>query len=339
MNRFLLSAIPLLVLSFVSSAAFSAVKIEPLPKLEIDASRVTVSGVSSGGFMAVQLHVANSSIYKGAASVAGGIWECAKGESGRSQSVCMTSPQGIVTKDHIDLARERAKRGEIDDLANLKTSRVAIFSSPKDLIIKELGSEKLEEFYAEFMPKTSITRLTNPGAAHGFPTLAYGNACSMMGTPWILNCNDDVAGKLLAAVEPLPRALQARGTQDLASITYFDQKPMTAGARMYDWGAIYVPKVCRDNGASKARRCGVHVALHGCQMNPDFIQSQFIENAGYNEWAESNDLIVVYPQSAKSTGNPYACWDWFGYTGANYTTKAAAQIEAIRNILSHIGAP
>jgi len=334
-NRFLVSAIPLLVLNLFNATAFGAVKIEPLPQLQIDASRITVSGVSSGGFMAVQVHVANSALFKGAASVAGGIWECAKGDSGRSQSVCMTSPQGIVTKDHVDLAYERAKRGEIDDLSNLKTSRVAIFSSPKDLIIKELGSEKLEEFYSEFMPKTSITRLTNPNAAHGFPTLGYGSACSMMGPPWILNCGDDVAGKILAAVEPLPRVLQARGTQDLSSVTYFDQKPLATGARMYDWGAVYVPKSCRSEG----RRCGVHVALHGCQMNPDFIQSKFIENAGYNEWAETNDLIVVYPQSAKSTGNPYACWDWFGYTGSNYTTKAAAQIEAIRNILSHIGVP
>lgn len=336
MIRFFASVTSLAALLFFSldTSFASTVKIEPLPKLEIDSSRITVSGVSSGGFMAVQLHVAHSALFKGAASIAGGTWECAKGDSSRSQSVCMAGPQKIVTQEHIDLARERAKKGEIDDLTGLKDSRVAIFASPKDFIIKAQASDKLEEFYTEFLPKSSITRLTNTEAAHGFPTLTYGNACSSMGKPWILKCGDDVAGKLLAAIEPTSRALKPRGQQDLTSISYFDQKPFTKTAFLYDWGAAYIPKVCLETG----RRCGVHVALHGCQMNPDFIQSQFIENAGYNEWAETGELIVLYPQSTKSTGNPYACWDWFGYTGANYTTKAAAQIEAIRNILSHIGA-
>lgn len=308
--------------------------LQELPKLNVDMNRITVSGVSSGGFMAVQLHVAHSSLFQGAASVAGGIWECAKGDSGRSQTVCMMGPQSIDVKELTDLARERAKRGEIDDLKNLASSRVAIFASPKDMVIKAVSSDKLEEFYREFVTPTSITRLTHPTAAHGFPTLSYGNACGSMGAPWILNCNDDLAGKLLASTEPHGRTLAARGTQDLTSLIYFDQsKIVKSNSHLYAWGAAYVPRSCRIVGA----KCGVHVALHGCQMNPDFIQQKFIENAGYNEWAESNDLIVLYPQAAKGTGNPYACWDWFGYSGSNYTTKAGVQIEAIRTILSHIG--
>lgn len=309
---------------------------EALPSLNLDPNRVTVSGVSSGGFMAVQLHVAHSALFHGAASVAGGIYECSKGELSRSQGTCMHNPQSIVTKDHIDLAHERAKSGQIDDLSNLKDDRVAIFASPKDTVIKAVGSDKLEEFYEAFLPKTSISRLTHPQAAHGFPTLNYGSECTATGTPWILNCQEDLAGKLLAATEPANRPLAARGTQDLKNLIYFDQsKLVSSRARMYAWGALYVPQVCREPGAS----CGVHVALHGCQMNPDFIQKQFIENAGYNEWAESNRLVVVYPQSAKSVGNPYACWDWFGITGAEYTQKSGPQIEGIRAILSALGLP
>lgn len=308
--------------------------LQPLPKLDLDANRVTVSGVSSGAFMAVQLHVAHSAIFKGAASIAGGIWDCSKGDSGRSQSVCMSGPQAIVPKDHVELALERAQRGEIDDVKNLTHSRVAIFASPKDLVIKAQGSDKLEEFYGAFLPRSSITRLTNPNAAHGFPTLSFGNSCGMMGVPWILNCNDDVAGKILMAIDPVSRPSFVRGTQDPASFFYFDQtKHVSADAKMYAWGAVYVPKACRD-GSSK---CGLHVALHGCQMNPDYIQQQFIEHAGYGEWAETNDLVVLFPQSAKSNGNPYGCWDWFGFTGPDYTTKSGRQIKAIRNILTDLG--
>ena len=35
----------------------------PLPALKVDASSVTVSGLSSGGYMATQLHVAWSSVF------------------------------------------------------------------------------------------------------------------------------------------------------------------------------------------------------------------------------------------------------------------------------------
>lgn len=286
--------------------------------------------------MAVQLHVALSSVFNGAGSIAGGIYECAKGDVGRSQSTCMNNPQAVQIKEHVDLAVDHAKQGEIDDLTNLKDDRVAIFASPKDMVIKPVGSDKLEEFYAAFLPNASITRLSHPQAAHGFPTMSYGNACGMMGTPWMLNCQEDLAGKILAATEPASRTLAARGTQDLSNLVYFDQsKLVSSQARMYSWGALYIPKVCREPGAE----CGLHVALHGCQMNPDFIQKQFVENAGYNEWAETNRLVILYPQSAKASGNPYACWDWFGFTGKDYTKKSGAQISAIRAIMTAIGLP
>lgn len=308
--------------------------LEELPLLDLNSSRITVSGVSSGGFMAVQLHLAYSSVFSGAASLAGGIYECAKGDVGRSQNVCMSGPQNIVTKDHLEIAKTRALKGEIDDLGNLSDDRVAVFASPKDLVIKPTGSDKLVEFYESLVSKPSITRLSNPDAAHGFPTLGYGNKCSMMGSPWLLKCNDDVAGKVLAAIEPAGRTLAARGAQDLSNLIYFNQtKLLPTTSRMYTWGAAYIPKSCRTAGAS----CGLHVALHGCQMNPDFIQKQFVENAGYNEWAETNSMVILYPQSAKGAGNPYGCWDWFGFTGANYTSKTGVQMLAIRTLMTALG--
>lgn len=321
---------------FGTKHAVAAPTLQNLPTLDIDSNRVTVSGVSSGAFMAVQLHVAHSSLFRGVGSVAGGTWECARGDVGRSQSVCMMNPKNVVTSEHIGLAKKRAMNGEIDDLSNLSRARVAIFASPKDLVIKSEGSDKLAEFYAAFVPAPSITRLSHPTAGHGFPTLDYGNVCGAFGTPWIHDCDEDLAGKILAATEPGPRAAAVRGQQDTASILYFDQTGIVgANARMFPWGAAYIPKACREPEA----RCGVHVALHGCQMNPDFIDQKFIEFAGYNEWAETANLVVLYPQSAKGTGNPYACWDWFGFTGAGYTTRAAPQIEAVRKILSALGVP
>lgn len=307
--------------------------LEPLPHLSVDLNRITVSGVSSGGFMAVQLHVAHSALFRGAASIAGGIYECAKGDVNRSQNVCMNGPNQIQVSEHTALAEAHERNGDIDSLSHLRDSRVYIFASKNDFIIKPAGSDKLEEFYKNF--SASITRKTHANAAHGFLTNNYGNLCSIMGSPWMLKCQYDMAGEVLQSTEPATRVMAQPSTADKSSVLYFDQSALVGpDARMFNWGAAYIPKKCRTGAVS----CGVHVALHGCQMNPDFIDRQFIENAGYNEWAESNDLIVLYPQSAKSNGNPYACWDWFGFSGPAYTTKKGKQIEAIRKILSALGA-
>ena len=176
--------------SFIGFNALSATPaLQELPTLDIDKNRVTVSGVSSGAFMAVQLHLAHSSVIHGVGSVAGGVWECALGRVTRSQSVCMMNPKNVITADHIDLAKRRAADGEIDDLSNLSRARIAIFASPKDLVIKAEGSDKLADFYAAFIPAPSITRLSHPTAGHGFPTLDFGNICGAFGKPWILDCD------------------------------------------------------------------------------------------------------------------------------------------------------
>ncbi|HYF42945.1 MAG TPA: hypothetical protein VEA35_10940, partial [Ramlibacter sp.] len=44
----------------------------PLPKLNVDRSQTTVSGLSSGGFMATQLGYAHSSLFKGVGVFAAG---------------------------------------------------------------------------------------------------------------------------------------------------------------------------------------------------------------------------------------------------------------------------
>lgn len=65
------------------------------------------------------------------------------------------------------------------------------------------------------------------------------------------------------------------------------------------------------------------MALHGCGQSIGLIGTRFIEYAGYNDVAESNDIIIIYPQVLNTTSNPDACWDFTGYTGANYLTKDA----------------
>ena len=100
--------------------------------------------------------------------------------------------------------------------------------------------------------------------------------------------------------------------------------------REFDQGYVYVPQAC------EKERCRVHVAFHGCRQSGE----RFAREAGYNRWAESNRLIVLYPQVKASwlPFNPRGCWDWWGYTGSAYATKDGEQIRAVRAMLERLSA-
>lgn len=74
-------------------------------------------------------------------------------------------------------------------------------------------------------------------------------------------------------------------------------------------GLVYLPRT-----ALQGRPCSVHVALHGCQQSAAVMGETFARHTGYNEWAESNDIIVLYPQVEPVRhgldDNPLASWDW-----------------------------
>lgn len=65
-----------------------------------------------------------------------------------------------------------------------------------------------------------------------------------------------------------------------------------------DQGLIYVPHECE---GEQAAQCNVHFAFHGCGGNADSVALHW----GYNEFASTNKLIMVYPDSV--------CW---GYNGS-----------------------
>src|SRR3954471_20137076 len=61
-------------LALAGGIANSAEKLGSYP---VDAKKVSISGISSGAFMANQFHIAHSALIMGAAMVAGGLYACA----------------------------------------------------------------------------------------------------------------------------------------------------------------------------------------------------------------------------------------------------------------------
>lgn len=305
-----------------------------LPTLSIDKNKITASGVSAGGFMAIQLNVALSSVFKGAASVAGGVYWCAEGNVLKAQFGCMKKPDSVNVGAKIKKAQEEEKAGNIDPLANLKTAKIYIYASSKDKVIGSANTQKTVEFYSQFTPKQNIFVRDNIPSGHGWPTKDFGNACESESLPWLNNCQFDMAGEILTHMYgPLKKLPPVSNRALRANLYQFDQKEFNSPqANLFDYGWIYIPSKC---GSLRAgAKCKLHVALHGCQMSPDYIQDQFAVNSGLNSWAEANNIIVLYPQDAKvSNSNPYACWDWWGYSGANYANRNGPQIIAIQKMV------
>src|SRR5215510_11149691 len=92
----------------------------PLPQLSIDPAEVSVSGLSSGGFMAVQMHVAYSATFtRGAGVVAGGPFFCAEGSIVNATGRCMAHSSSIPVTSLVSTTNSWASSGTIDPVSNL----------------------------------------------------------------------------------------------------------------------------------------------------------------------------------------------------------------------------
>ena len=57
--------------------------------------------------------------------------------------------------------------------------------------------------------------------------------------------------------------------------------------------------------------CKLHLVMHGCLQNREKIGNIYAKYSGYNQVADLNNIIIVYPQAKSSfLLNPNACWDW-----------------------------
>ena len=125
-----------------------------LPALNIDTTQTTVSGLSAGGYMAVQLHVAYSATFKkGAGVVAGGPFYCAQGSVVTATGACMASPAGISVSSLVTNTNNWGSQGLIDPVANLQSSKLYLFSGTLDSAVKTGVMDALKTYYNSFVPE------------------------------------------------------------------------------------------------------------------------------------------------------------------------------------------
>lgn len=337
MRRTPLTAIPFAVL-LLTAPAFAAPP-GPLPKLDADPARTSVSGLSSGGFMAVQYATAYSANTIGVGVVAGGPYGCAIWLGLADAEHCM---KGTPTGASADwAARWYQGIGAIDPTANIARQRVYLFHGTQDSVVGKASMDAVRDFYARMsVPSPQVAYLDTMAAGHAFVSDDLGNDCPANADPYIVRCvvsgqPYDQPRAILEHV--LGAALHPAAATLSASPAPFDQRPYLAPfSGMATTGYAYVPASCRNAGA----HCAVHVVFHGCAQAAKYVGDDVYARLGFNEWADTNGLIMLYPQVEKSAAvpfNPMGCWDWWGYTGQTvFATRYGPQLRSIRAMVNRL---
>jgi poly(3-hydroxybutyrate) depolymerase len=306
-----------------------------LPQYNVSFSDVSVSGVSSGGYMAAQMHFAYSgTIKKGAGIIAGGPVYCSQGVLKIATGPCMADTGSRNLPHLIEKINTWSGNGYIDPVANLPGSKAYLFSGTADSTVKQPVMDDLNKMYLNFIGSANVRYSNNVAAEHAMPTDDYGNACTFKGSPYINACKVDAAGEILKWIHgPLkPANNGAPG----GSFINFDQRAYWADRNparhgMANDGWAYIPADC-----AAGQPCKLHVAFHGCQQNAATIGDRFYKNAGYNKWADTNNIVVLYPQAKAILANPNGCWDWWGYDDVNFPGKSGGQMVAIKAMIDRI---
>lgn len=348
---------------------------EQLPRFNADLTQCSVSGLSSGAFMTVQLHLAHSSMFVGAGIIAGGPYRCA--ESFRAASfiaedayvqnalfVCMNPliPQAGPNPERlVAMARQTAADRLIDPLHHLADARLYIFTGSEDKVVNSSVVETTRRFY-ELLGVRPGNLMFVGGVPAGHAILTTNledNPLDANRPPYI---NRLPAGSRMQSwdiLEHIYEQLNPPAERPGGRLIRFDQREFFDGesrASMSDFGYAYVPQ-----SVLEGARCRIHVALHGCKQGYNYVDlvsgrpdrsnmppygNRYITTTGYNEMADRNDIVVLYPQAEGiddgQTQNPEGCWDWWGYSSPSaeqpdYYSQHAIQIRAIHRMLQRLG--
>lgn len=310
---------------------------DKLPPMGAAPDQTSVSGLSSGAFMAVQLQVAYSDAIIGAGVVAGGPYYCAA-NSIVFAGICMGQVPFFPPNPALmaQAAHRFAQDKTIASLKHLATRRVYVFSGRDDTVVRPPAVEATVAFFNQVgVTDERLKFVRDVPAGHALISPGQGNDCAANAAPFISHCSVDgqpydQAGDLLQHIYgPLqPRASKAEG-----HILAFNQRefgPKESG--LSDEGYLYVPPACAKANA----HCKVHVAIHGCEQSAEVIGNRYYTETGYNEWADTNQMLILYPQVSKLLFNPNGCWDWWGYSGANYALRSGPQMKAIHAMIARL---
>lgn len=234
-----------------------ASRITRLQRYQIDPTKVFVAGISSGGFAAVQMHVAHSSTFKGAAVYAGGVYWCGcAGAGGAATALAncgdLTLPSNQASYNSTLAASEayldaQSSLGTIDPATNLRGQPVYLWSGTQDQVVNPLEMADLNSEYQRYGANVHFDNAYS--AEHGWESPDGELACGTLGSPYMVRCSangavyDSVETWLTMFLGPLKPRNNGKLSGTLSS---FDQTEFGASQNLSvsSTGSVFVPKAC-----------------------------------------------------------------------------------------------
>lgn len=289
---------------------------------------ITVSGLSSGGYMAAQFHLAFSDKVSGAAIIAGGPLYCAQNNLATAFANCMGKPESNPDLTAIEqYLTTLEQQQQLAPRQNLQDDKVWILHGSEDTTVHPNVGKALYNQYQQWLPANSIKLVSEQPFAHHFPTDSdSGTACDISEPPFIASCNYDAAGELLRYLlgDIKPKVASTSGS--------IRQLPQTQTAsHLAKTGYAYIPSQC-----AAGEPCQLHISFHGCKQHAAIVDDAYISGTGLNHYADTNNLVILYPQAAPSALNPHGCWDWWGYSTEHYISRQAPQLQAVMSLTEQL---
>lgn len=311
----------ILILILLSSSLFA---------FNFNPNSITVSGISSGGYMANQFHIAHSSKVKGAAILAAGPYMCSGGSPRRALLRCMSTKEGLPSLvQSLHFITQFSKSGKIDTIQNLKGDKVIVLRGKNDTVVQEAVSKLLATQYKSLGVNNVIEDFSSE-VGHAFPTLDFGNECEeARKSPFISKCNRDFAKEVLQYFYGRLKLKAKQKSENMIELFQWENEDLSKFS-LAKSAFAYVPTSCKIGA-----KCRLHISFHGCNQSVESIGDVYIKNLGFNEWAESNNIIVLYPQTIKLNDiNPFGCWDWMGYNkDINFANKESVQMKMLMELI------
>jgi poly(3-hydroxybutyrate) depolymerase len=312
-------------------------RLEPLP---LDPRAVTLSGLSSGGAMAVQFHTAHDRLVQGVAVLAAPPYFCAEGAIANALGRCMKDGTSIPVERLLQQADRWASDGLVDAADGVAQDKVWLYRGAADPHVHVTVADALERFYrVRGVAPANLLRIERAGAGHNLPIAAAGaSPCAVGEPPYLASCDYDAARALLEHLYGPIATSASNGTTGLAPLRTFDQQAYSKAAgsvSFADRGWLYVPAGC---AAGASTPCRLHVVFHGCKQGATEVGDAFVRRGGYLEAAEAGRIVVLFPQVKPTMQplNPLGCWDWWGYEGAEYATRRGPQVRAVRAMIDDL---
>jgi len=198
----------------------------------------------------------------------------------------------------VDLTYSDAELKYIDHPSNMKDDKVFIYWGLSDSQVDSIVVRSLQAYYSYFIAANNIQTEYSIDSEHCIPTVNYGEVCTEKGPPYLGNCNYDGAGAALKALYGTDMRIRA-SAQDASRLFSFAQSNYIATPSLFsldDIGYVYIPSSCED----RRTVCSLHISFHGCTQTLSDMGTVYAVHAGFNEWAESNNIIVLYPYEIRS---------------------------------------